>query len=76
MNGSDDEPAITIRIGRDGSVRAETHGLKGPACLPFIPALEQLLQAEVVDSHFTDDYYAVAGQGAGEAQREWQGESE
>jgi hypothetical protein len=50
---------ITLRIRRDGSVEAETHGIKGRACLDWIGVLEQLLDAKTVDSSFTAEYDQV-----------------
>jgi DUF2997 family protein len=48
---------VTLRIRRDGTVEAETHGMKGRECLPYITRLEELLEAEAVDSDYTEDYY-------------------
>ncbi len=48
---------VTIRIRRDGMVEAETHGMKGRDCLPYILQLEDLLEAEAVDSDYTAEYY-------------------
>jgi hypothetical protein len=48
---------ITLRIRRDGTVEAETHGMKGRECLPYITRLEQLLEAEAIDSDYTSEYY-------------------
>jgi DUF2997 family protein len=48
---------ITLRIRRDGTVEAETHGMKGRECLPYITQLEDLLEAEAIDSDYTEDYY-------------------
>lgn len=48
---------ITLRIRRDGTVEAETHGMKGRECLPYITQLEDMLEAEAVDSDYTQDYY-------------------
>ena len=47
---------VVVRIGVDGSVAAETHGITGPACLDQIAALEQLLEARTESSAFTADY--------------------
>ncbi len=51
---------IVIRVGVDGSVSAETKGIKGPACLDSIAVLEDLLEAQVVFSEFTPDYTETA----------------
>ncbi len=47
---------ITLRILPDGKVQAETHGIKGKACLNYIAILEQLTGARTVDSDFTAEY--------------------
>ena len=49
--------AVSIRIAPDGTVTAETHGVKGADCLAYIPKLEELMQAETIDSEFTAEYY-------------------
>ncbi|MGW4520362.1 DUF2997 domain-containing protein [Amycolatopsis sp. NPDC004378] len=47
---------MTVTIGKDGSISAETHGVTGSKCLDYIPLLEDLLGAETVTSEFTEDY--------------------
>ena len=47
---------ITLRIAPDGHIEAQTHGIKGKACLPYIRILEQLTDAVAVDSAFTAEY--------------------
>lgn len=47
---------VTVTVGRDGSISAETHGVTGSKCLDYIPLLEDLLGAETVTSEFTEDY--------------------
>ncbi|WP_233225570.1 DUF2997 domain-containing protein [Amycolatopsis sp. CA-126428] len=47
---------MTVTIGKDGSISAETHGVTGSKCLDYIPLLEDLLDAETVTSEFTEDY--------------------
>ncbi|SDZ25135.1 Protein of unknown function [Amycolatopsis xylanica] len=47
---------VTVTIGRDGSISAETHGVTGSKCLDYIPLLEDMLGAETVTSEFTEDY--------------------
>ena len=51
---------VTVTIGRDGSISAETHGVTGSKCLDYIPLLEDLLDAETVSSEFTEDYRRTA----------------
>jgi hypothetical protein len=48
---------ITIRISPTGEVTAETHGLKGSECLPYIGLLEDLLEAATIDSAYTPEFY-------------------
>jgi hypothetical protein len=47
---------IEVRIARDGTISAETHGIKGRACVPYIAMLEDLLEAQAVDSAYTPEY--------------------
>ena len=47
---------ITVRVGADGQLTAETHGVTGPKCMDYIELLENLLDAETVSSEFTEDY--------------------
>lgn len=47
---------ITLRIMTDGKVEAETHGVKGKACLDYISIIEQLTGAHTVDSDFNAEY--------------------
>ena len=49
---------IAVTINRDGSIKAETLGIKGKTCLDYVPVLEELLDAETVKSAFTADYHA------------------
>jgi Protein of unknown function (DUF2997) len=48
---------IHIRISEDGKFYAETFGIKGKDCLSYIELLEELLDAETVDSAFTQEYH-------------------
>ena len=50
---------IIVTLSRDGTVRAETSGINGKACLEAIPLLEDLLDAEAIESSLTADYYTV-----------------
>ncbi len=49
--------SVSLRIRRDGTVEAETHGMKGAECLPYIAELERLLGAEATDSDYTSEFY-------------------
>lgn len=50
---------IQIKITEDGEIRAETIGIKGKDCLEYIKLLEELLEAETVDSNYTEEYYQM-----------------
>ncbi|MDY7224438.1 DUF2997 domain-containing protein [Halalkalibacterium halodurans] len=52
-----DKKKLQIRITEDGEIFAETLGIKGKECLEYIQLLEELLDAETVDSNFTHEYY-------------------
>ena len=47
---------ITLKIRPDGTVEAETHGVKGRSCLDYIAILEQLTGGKTVDSAFTPEF--------------------
>lgn len=53
---------ILLTIGRDGSLSAETKGFKGKDCLTSIALLENLLDAEVQDSTYTQEFYELTTQ--------------
>ncbi|MEV0251793.1 DUF2997 domain-containing protein [Nocardia sp. NPDC050712] len=54
---------LTIVVGADGRIRAETHNVVGELCLPYVQALEDLLDATTVDSDYTADWWkTVAAQ--------------
>ena len=48
---------IQIRIYPNGDVKAETRGIKGKACLDYIPTIEKLTNAVTRDSDYTADYW-------------------
>jgi hypothetical protein len=50
---------LIIRLRVDGTVQAETKRIHGDACVPFAAILEDLCDAEAIDSDYTSDYYAV-----------------
>lgn len=52
---------VNVRIFPDGRIEAETHGIKGKECTEYIRVLEELLEAETVDSSYTAEYYEVGG---------------
>ena len=52
-----DSKKIKIRLTEDGNIFAETIGVKGKDCMAYIELLEQILDADTIDSDFTADYY-------------------
>ncbi|MFD3259086.1 DUF2997 domain-containing protein [Paenibacillus lentus] len=48
---------IQVRIFPDGSIHAETKGIKGEKCTDLIPILEKLLDAEAVKAEYTEEFY-------------------
>jgi len=48
---------IEIEIKNDGTILAETIGIKGRKCIDYIELLEEILEAEAVDSDFKPEYY-------------------
>ena len=51
---------IQIRINPDGKIESRTINIKGKSCLKYIKPLESLLDAKVVDSEFTNEYYETS----------------
>ncbi len=48
---------LIIRLRVDGSIEAETKHILGDACVPFAALVEDLCDAEAIDSAYTQDYY-------------------
>ncbi|MER3447927.1 MAG: hypothetical protein C4291_14350 [Candidatus Dadabacteria bacterium] len=48
---------VNIRIFPDGHIQAEIHGIKGKKCVEYIRILEEILEAETVDSAYTAEFY-------------------
>lgn len=48
---------ITVVVGADGQITAETHNAVGADCLPHVQVLEDLLDATTVDSDYTADWW-------------------
>ncbi|GHU28059.1 hypothetical protein AGMMS50256_09320 [Betaproteobacteria bacterium] len=48
---------IKLRIFPSGEVQAETLGIRGKKCMDYIAILEQLLDAEAIDSERTSEYW-------------------
>lgn len=48
---------IQLRIYPDGTVQANVEGIKGKKCTDYIKIIEDILEAEVIDSEYTPEYY-------------------
>lgn len=48
---------ISIKIFPDGKVQAEVEGIKGKTCTDYIKIIEEILEAEIIDSDYTPDYF-------------------
>lgn len=65
--------SLTVRILPDGSIQAATHGIKGKKCVDYMRLLEEILEAEIVSSAYTSEYYEEASvQDEGHQQNEQQ----
>ncbi len=61
---------LSINVDPDGNIKAETLGIHGSKCLDYVSVLEDLLDAQSIESKFTADYLKVeseiiTGQGVG-----------
>jgi len=55
---------LQIRIHPDGSIDAQTLGVKGAKCASYIDTLEALLEAKTVVSSYTEEYNQSEAYGA------------
>ena len=53
---------IRLKIFPDGQVKAEVLGFRGKKCADYISVLEQLLDAEAIDSERMPEYYLEESQ--------------
>ncbi len=61
---------ITLEIRPNGILHAQTHGVKGKACLAYIDILEKLTESRTVDSDFTPEYLETDNELVAETQTE------
>lgn len=61
---------LIIRLRSDGTVQAETKHIYGDACVPFAALLEDLCDAEAIESNYTQDYHASAAHDGVQARNE------
>ena len=57
---------LQVRIYPDGKIDAKTLGVSGHKCTDYIKTLEKLLNAQVVESAFTEEYYQTTQQNVSE----------
>lgn len=48
---------IKIRLLPNGEIQMETLGIKGKKCLEYVKILQKLIDARIVDTKLTDEYY-------------------
>lgn len=48
---------IEVRIMRDGKIHAKVLGFTGHKCVDYMPLLEELLDAEIIESEYTAEYF-------------------
>lgn len=51
---------IVVTVRPDGTISAETRGLKGPACLDEVPRIEALCGERISESALTKEYMETA----------------
>jgi hypothetical protein len=53
---------VLLTVNLDGSIQAETKNILGPKCLATISQLEELLDAETMQSEYTKDFFDMGSQ--------------
>lgn len=48
---------LIIKIRKDGTIEAETKGIKGKKCEDYIKVIEELTDSKVINKEFTNEYY-------------------
>ena len=48
---------IIIKIKPNGEIMAETKGIKGKKCKEYLDIMSKFLDAKIVDSSYTKEYY-------------------
>ena len=47
---------IRIDVSPDGNIKAETFGIYGQKCIDYVSILEDMLEAQAIQSNFNADY--------------------
>jgi len=48
---------LIIKIKKDGSIEAETKGIKGKKCEDYVKLIEELTDSKVIDKEYTSEFY-------------------
>lgn len=48
---------LIIKICKDGTIEAETKGIKGKKCEDYIGIIEELTNSKMVEKEYTQEYY-------------------
>ncbi len=48
---------LIIKIRKDGSIEAETKGIKGKKCEDYIKIIEELTDSKVINKEYTPEYH-------------------
>lgn len=48
---------VIIKICKDGTIEAETKGIKGKKCEDYIKIIEELTDSKMVEKEYTKEYY-------------------
>lgn len=48
---------LIIKIKKDGTIEAETTGIKGKKCEDYVKVIEELTQSKVIRKEYTREYY-------------------
>ena len=48
---------LQIKLLPNGEIRMETHGIKGKKCLDYIEVLKKLVNVNITDIQYSDEYY-------------------
>lgn len=48
---------LIIKIRKDGTIEAQTKGIKGKKCEDYIKLIEELTESKVIEKEFTSEYH-------------------
>lgn len=50
---------LKIKLLPNGEIVMETHGVKGKKCLDYIEVLKKLVNVNITDTQFSQEYYEI-----------------